>query len=95
MDKQLKCKLQYHKSPRGEHRRKISDISPSNIFTNTSPRARDIKERINKWDFIKFLGIFKNVIGIIFLVSIADSSLLVYKSETDFTELKQIIQKFT
>ena len=33
--------------------RKISDIPCSNIFTNVSSRARDIKERINKWDFIK------------------------------------------
>ena len=33
--------------------RKISDISCSNIFTDMSPRARDVKERINKWDFIK------------------------------------------
>ena len=33
--------------------RKISDILCSNIFTNMSPRARDIKERINNWDFIK------------------------------------------
>ena len=33
--------------------RKISDITCSNIFTDMSPRARDIKERINKWDFIK------------------------------------------
>ena len=33
--------------------RKISDTPCSNIFTNTSPRARDIKEKINKWDFIK------------------------------------------
>ena len=33
--------------------RKISDILCSNIFTDMSPRARDIKERINKWDFIK------------------------------------------
>ena len=33
--------------------RKISDISCSSIFTDTSPRARDIKERINKWDLIK------------------------------------------
>ena len=33
--------------------RKISDIPHSNIFTNMSPRSRDIKERINKWDFIK------------------------------------------
>ena len=33
--------------------RKISDISRSNILTDTSPKARDIKERINKWDLIK------------------------------------------
>ena len=33
--------------------RKISDILWSNIFTDMSPRARDIKERINKWDLIK------------------------------------------
>ena len=33
--------------------RKISDIPHSNIFTNMSPRARDIKERITTWDFIK------------------------------------------
>ena len=32
---------------------KISDIPWSNIFTDMSPRARDIKERINKWDLIK------------------------------------------
>ena len=33
--------------------RKISDIPCSNIFTNISPRARDTKEKINKWDLIK------------------------------------------
>ena len=33
--------------------RKISDIPRSNIFTDTSAKARDIKERINKWDLIK------------------------------------------
>ena len=32
---------------------KISDIPRSDIFTSMSPRARDIKERINKWDLIK------------------------------------------
>ena len=32
--------------------RKISDIPCSNILTVTSPKARDIKERINKWDLI-------------------------------------------
>ena len=33
--------------------RKISDIPCSNIFTDTSSKARDIKERVNKWDYIK------------------------------------------
>ena len=32
--------------------RKTSDIPHNNIFTNVSTRARDIKERINKWDYI-------------------------------------------
>ena len=32
--------------------RKISDIPRSNIFTDMSHKARDIKERINKWDLI-------------------------------------------
>ena len=38
--------------------RKISDIPHSNIFTDMSPRARDIKERISKWDFIKLKSIY-------------------------------------
>ena len=33
--------------------RKISDIPCSNIFMDMFPKARDIKERINKWDLIK------------------------------------------
>ena len=33
--------------------RKNSDIPRSNILTDMSPKARDIKERINKWDLIK------------------------------------------
>ena len=33
--------------------KKISDILHSSIFPDMSPRARDIKERINKWDLIK------------------------------------------
>ena len=33
--------------------RKISDIPHRNIFTDMSPTVRDIKERINKWYFIK------------------------------------------
>ena len=32
--------------------RKISDIPHRNILTDMSPKARDIKERINKWALI-------------------------------------------
>ena len=38
--------------------RKISDISRSSIFTDMSARARDIKERINKWDLLKMKSFF-------------------------------------
>ena len=38
--------------------REISYIPHSNIFTNMSPRARDIKERINKWDYIKLKSFY-------------------------------------
>ena len=33
--------------------RRISDIPCSSIVTDMCPRARDIKERLNKWDLIK------------------------------------------
>ena len=38
--------------------RKISDIPHSNVFADISPRAREIKEKINKWDYIKLKSIF-------------------------------------
>ena len=38
--------------------RMISDIPRSNILTEMSPKARDIKERINKWDLIKLKSFF-------------------------------------
>ena len=33
--------------------RKISDTPSNNIFTDMCPKAKGIKERINKWDCIK------------------------------------------
>ena len=33
--------------------RKISDIPHTNIFSDMSPTAMDITERINKWELIK------------------------------------------
>ena len=32
---------------------KISDVPHSNIFADVSPKAREINEKINRWDYIK------------------------------------------
>ena len=31
----------------------MSDLAHSNILLNISPQARETKEKINKWDYIK------------------------------------------
>ena len=36
----------------------FSDIPHSNIITDTSPKTRDIKERINKWDLIEIKSFY-------------------------------------
>ena len=54
MDERLKYKSWHHKSPRGEYKQENLRYPIQHyIFTNTSPMARDIKERINKGDYIK------------------------------------------
>ena len=53
MDKRLKYSHDIIKVLQENVGRKISDIPCSNIFTDTFPRARDIKKRINKWNYIK------------------------------------------
>ena len=39
---------------------KISDTPCSNIFAYISPRARETKEKINTWDYIKFSPFLSN-----------------------------------
>ena len=53
MDKRLKYKCDTIKVLEENIGRKISDIPRNNIFADMFPKARDIKERINKWDLIK------------------------------------------
>ena len=52
IDKRLKYKS-HHKNSRGEDRQENLRYSMHQYFTHISPRARDIKERIMKWDYIK------------------------------------------
>ena len=56
VDKRLKYKSWHYKSSRTNIGRKISGIQCSNTFMDMSPRAKDKKERINKWNFIKIKG---------------------------------------
>ena len=53
VNKRLKYKLWHNKSPTEEHRQENLRYSMQHIFTDMSPTARDIKERIHKWDLIK------------------------------------------
>ena len=53
VDKRPKYMLWYCKSPSGEHRQENLRYSTQQYFLDMSARARDIKERINKWDLIK------------------------------------------
>ena len=61
--------------------RKISDIPRSNIFTDMSPRARDIKERLNKWDLIKiksFCTAFYNFLYKKFTCTISNLKIIMF-----------------
>ena len=49
--------MRHHKNPRGEYRQEDFRYPHSSVFTDMSPRARDIKENINKGDYIE-LGSF-------------------------------------
>ena len=42
----------------GNKGNKISDTPCSNIFANISSRAREIKKRLNKWDYIKLKSFY-------------------------------------
>ena len=53
MDERVKYKSWYHKSPRREYKEEIFRYSRKQYFHWYVSSARDIKERINKWDFIK------------------------------------------
>ena len=85
---------------------KISDIPHSNILTDMSPKARDIKERINKWDLINIKSfcmakdnsikmkkeptVWKNI----FANDTSDNGLIskIYKNSLDSTPGRQTTQ---
>ena len=53
MNKRLKYKLWHHKSPRGERRQENFRYPMQQYFHQYIPLGKGLKERINKWDYIK------------------------------------------
>ena len=53
MDERSKFKTRNYKTPRGEHRKTLSDINHSRILYDPPPRISEIKAKINKWDLMK------------------------------------------
>ena len=49
----LKYKTRHHQTPGREHSKTFSDINLMNIFSGQSPKATEIKAKINQWDLIK------------------------------------------
>ena len=44
---------EYYKSLTGKQAENSSDINHSNIIFDPSPRVREIKTKLNKWELIK------------------------------------------
>ena len=57
MDKRPKCETGCNKTPWIKHRT-LFDIKCSNIFLDLSPKVKEIKAKIKKWDPIKPESVF-------------------------------------
>ena len=54
MDEGPECETGYHQNPKVESRKKnLSDLSHSNFLLDTSPKARELKAKMNSWDLMK------------------------------------------
>jgi len=54
--KDLKYKTWYHKILERDIGKTLLNINYRNVFPGQSPKAKEIKARINKWNIIKLLG---------------------------------------
>ena len=53
MDERPQCETGIHQNPRGEHSSNLYDIGQSKLFHDTSAKARETKDKMNLWDFIR------------------------------------------
>ena len=53
MDKGPECETGNHKTLEEKAGKDLSDLSRSNFLLDTSPKARELKAKMNYWDLIK------------------------------------------
>ena len=53
MAERLKCKTRHHQTPGREYRQHILWHQPYKCFSGPSPKATEIKAKVNQWDLIK------------------------------------------
>ena len=53
MDERPLCETGIHQNSRGEIGNSLYDIGQSKLFNDTSPKARETKDKMNIWDYIK------------------------------------------
>ena len=53
MDERPRCETGIHQNPRGQLRQQPLQHRPKQNFHDTSPKARETKDKMNLWDFMK------------------------------------------
>ena len=53
MDKRPECETGNYQNPRGESRKKTLDLSCNSFLLDASPKARELKAKMNYWDLMK------------------------------------------
>ena len=53
MDKGPECEAGNHQNPEEKAGKDLSDLSCSNFLLDASPKARELKEKMNYWDLMK------------------------------------------
>ena len=58
MAERLQHKTKHHQTPKENIGKTFSDINHTNVFLGQTPKAREIKAKINQWDLIKLISFY-------------------------------------
>ena len=81
MAERLKYKTRHHQTPGREHKKTFCDINLTNVFSGQSPKATEIRAKINLWDLSK-------------LKSFCTAKETIKNTKRQHTELEKIVSKY-